>query len=515
MIFQFFIFQKFFHPDPTVERQSGFLRPKINTSTLIGNTISVPYFHVISDNKDLTIKPTFSTEKPNIFNKTNFFQTEYRQENKNSSIIADFGFVNNFKSKYSNKQKNILHLFAKNNIDLKLDQFKKSQMSIFVEKTNKDTYLKIFDNYLMNNSVKPKNNNILLSGINLELINEKFQFETGFSSYEDLNKRQNDRYQFVLPYYQFNSTFNEKFGKIEFSSNGNNTLQNTNNLRTRIINDININSNDLINSELGLKSNINFYIKNVNTTAKEDETYKSSAQSEIMNIIEINTSYPLKKNTKNIQELLTPKLSLRINPSDMKNHSNFDRKINTNNIFSIDRLALEDSLESGKSVTAGLDYSRKNNLDEEFNAKIATVLRDKREDAVPKQTSLNEKNSYLFSSINYQKKDLLNLEYNLATDNNLKDLVYHDIGVSLSLNNFVTDFNFLQENAEVGTAHILENKTTFNFDENNFISFRTRRNEELNLTEYYDLIYEYKYDCLIAGLKYNKTYYQDRDLEPS
>ena len=65
----------------------------------------------------------------------------------------------------------------------------------------------------------------------------------------------------------------------------------------------------------------------MNTTAKEDETYKSSAQSEIMNIIEINTSYPLKKNTKNIQELLTPKLSLRINPSDMKNHSNFDRKL--------------------------------------------------------------------------------------------------------------------------------------------------------------------------------------------
>ena len=33
------------------------------------------------------------------------------------------------------------------------------------------------------------------------------------------------------------------------------------------------------------------------------------------------------------------------------------------------------------------------------------------------------------------------------------------------------------------------------------------------MTEYYDLIYEYKNDCLIAGVKYNKTYYQDRDLE--
>ena len=50
---------------------------------------------------------------------------------------------------------------------------------------------------------------------------------------------------------------------------------------------------------------------------------------------------------------------------------------------------------------------------------------------------------------------------------------------------------------------------------NKFISFKTRENGEIDLTEYYDLIYEYKNDCLIAGVKYNKTYYQDRDLEPT
>ena len=47
------------------------------------------------------------------------------------------------------------------------------------------------------------------------------------------------------------------------------------------------------------------------------------------------------------------------------------------------------------------------------------------------------------------------------------------------------------------------------------MSFKARRNKEINLTEYYDLIYEYKNDCLIAGLKFKKTFYQDRDLEPS
>ena len=85
----------------------------------------------------------------------------------------------------------------------------------------------------------------------------------------------------------------------------------------------------------------------------------------------------------------------------------------------------------------------------------------------------------------------------------------------ISKNNFITTFNYIEENGAIGSSNILENTTTLNFDEKNFISFRTRKNREIDLTEYYDLIYEYKNDCLVAGIKYNKTYYTDRDLEPT
>ena len=34
------------------------------------------------------------------------------------------------------------------------------------------------------------------------------------------------------------------------------------------------------------------------------------------------------------------------------------------------------------------------------------------------------------------------------------------------------------------------------------------------MTEYYNLIYEYKNDCLIASLEYDKDYYTDADLKP-
>ena len=53
------------------------------------------------------------------------------------------------------------------------------------------------------------------------------------------------------------------------------------------------------------------------------------------------------------------------------------------------------------------------------------------------------------------------------------------------------------------------------FDENNFLTFKTRRNRKISLTEYYDLVYEYKSDCLTAGIKYKKSYYQDGDIKPT
>ena len=67
----------------------------------------------------------------------------------------------------------------------------------------------------------------------------------------------------------------------------------------------------------------------------------------------------------------------------------------------------------------------------------------------------------------------------------------------------------------MGDANIIENSFGYSIDESNNLSFKTRRNRKLNLTEYYDLVYEYKNDCLTAGIIYKKTYYEDRDLKPT
>ena len=107
------------------------------------------------------------------------------------------------------------------------------------------------------------------------------------------------------------------------------------------------------------------------------------------------------------------------------------------------------------------------------------------------------------------------IDYNFAIDNDLTTFENNSVNVKFSLNNLITEFNFNESNGEMGDSNVISNKTLYKIDENNYFTFETRRNRKISLTEYYDLVYEYKNDCLTAGVKYRKTYYSDRDAKPS
>ena len=91
--------------------------------------------------------------------------------------------------------------------------------------------------------------------------------------------------------------------------------------------------------------------------AKNDSLYKSSPQLNLMSLLEVNSKIPMEKNTSLTNKSLTPRVSLKVNPQDMKDFSSTDRNIDINNIFGINRLGLNETLESGASLTLGLDYN--------------------------------------------------------------------------------------------------------------------------------------------------------------
>ena len=504
-------FPKFFHPGPSVKRQSGFLVPYINNSNVLGSSIQIPYFQVLSDNKDFTFKPT-------IFDKDIFMlQNEYRQKNKNSYFVADFNIVDGYQSKKSNEKNTLSHLFSKYELDLNYESFIKSSLDISYQKVNNDTYLKVFDTNIVNTDLKPDNFETLSSHIDLNLENEKFSLNTGFTAYENLSKQNSDRYQYVLPYYDFSkSIFSNDFGFLNFTSQGDNILKDTNSLRSRMINNLNIQSNDFF-SKNGIRNNFNYYLKNTITAGKNNIEYDSSPNIKFMSIFEFISSYPLIDINENYTNYINPKISLRINPSSMKSYKNKNRQINNDNLFNIDRLGLIDTLESGQNLTLGLEYKKENinDINKYFEFKLGKVLRTKSNENIPSNSTLDKKNSNYFGKLTNNLNSQVNLNYEFSINHDLNKIQYNSFGTSITKDNFSTKFNYIEEGGVIGSTNILENVTTFNFNKQNFVTFKARENREIDLTEYYDLVYEYKNDCLIAGIKYNKTYYKDRDLEPT
>ena len=212
-------------------------------------------------------------------------------------------------------------------------------MFLNLEKVTNDTYLKIFDTTFNKSttSLKPNDNNKLSSELKFVLNHENYNLTTGFQAYENLQKLKSDRYQYVLPYYDLNKTLFPNFmnGSINLSSTGSNDLNNTNQLKTRVTNNLSYSSIDFI-SKSGFKNNFNISLKNLNSVGKNVSKYKNSPQIELSSLFEANTSIPLRKKTNKSLNSLTPKISIRANPGDMKNHNDSERTINTDNIFSID-----------------------------------------------------------------------------------------------------------------------------------------------------------------------------------
>ena len=517
-----FYFPKFFHPDPTVNRQSGFLRPQLNRSKILGTSFYLPYYHVISDNKDYTFKPQ-------IFDSDiKMFQNEYRQVNKDSKFVAEFGITKGYQSSIIGSSRNSIgHFFSKFEKKLNLKNYLTSDLNVYLESVTNDTFLNVFKNNFIKSSIKPSSNNTLKSGFEIILDHEDFNFDTGMQVYETLSGSESDRYEYNFPHYSYSTSFDNNLfnGIFDFSSSGSNVLNNTNISKTTINNSLKYSSIDYF-SNLGFKSDFGLYFMNLNTTGKNHSVYKSSLQSQLMSIFEVRSEFPLIKQSEKFNERITPLLSFRLNPGQMKKLA--ARTVNVDNIFSINRLGVSEAYEKGKSLTLGLNYRKdkysnnisddSNNLDEiekYFEIKLAGVLRDVEEDKISASSTLNRKASNLFGSITNKMSEKVQIDYNFAIDNDLTTFENNSVNLKFSLNNIITEFNFNESNGEMGDSNVVSNKTLYKIDDNNYFTFETRRNRKISLTEYYDLVYEYKNDCLTAGVKYRKTYYSDRDAKPS
>tara|TARA_B100000767_G_scaffold52665_2_gene48135 strand:- start:319 stop:2988 length:2670 start_codon:yes stop_codon:yes gene_type:complete len=514
-------FPKFFHPAAGVKRQTGLLKPEIGDHDKLGDSLYLPYFFVISDTKDMTLKPRLFNDDKIIL------QNEYRQITENSLTLIDASITKGHNSSDLDKGDSRSHFFANTKIDLDFEKFINSDLEINFEKVSNDNYLKLFD--FIKSPLWMTNRDTLNSHVSLNLEHENYDFTSSFMLYEALSGRNSDRYSYVLPKYFFSKNFflDNINGDFIFTSTGDNLINQTNVTTTKVNNNLTYTSPTTY-SPNGIKKNFLLKVKNSNSMSNNDVRYKNKPQSEITSAYFYNASYPFEKKIEDGINTFIPKLSLRLSPHNMKNDNDSSRRIDAGNVYSPERTGI---FEEGESLTLGFEFKKEkinkknklnhSNLDQQiaeineyFNFRLATNLRLKKEENISKDSTLGETASNIFGDIMLKPNEEITLGYNFSLTDDLNTFEYSALSVGYLSENFTTTFNYLEEAGVLGDTNVIANKTKINFNNFNTLSFSTRRNRTINLTEYYDVVYEYKNDCLIAGIKYRKDYYKDLDIIP-
>lgn len=512
-----FFLPYFSHPDPSVKRKSGFLTPIYSSSDNLGKALNIPYFYAISNSRDMTFNPRIYSKNPKENGSIENFilQSEYKQAFENSNLIADFSY-----NKDKNKKTNT-HAIINLSGDIG-DVEDNTTYTLELQNVTNDNYLKIHDfsgvvetNPLVS-SINPSSLNSFFS------INKEFDDNTELSSsirmYEDLTvSNNNDRYQYIFPDFSFykNIGLNENYhGNFIFNSNGYQKNYNTNIYEAQVNNTFSFESFDFF-SKNGFKSNYNLLLKNFNTYSENSSTFNKNNDHELFSTLSLNTEFPLKKEMKNTTNYLKPKIQLKFSPTNGKDISSEAIRLSYDNLFSSNRIGRDDMVEEGKSFTIGLEFEKLNTKNQKllgFN--IGNIIKDKKNSSMPSKAKLNQTRSDIVGNVFYEPSSLFRIDYNFSLDRDLDFSNYDAIGTRIGANKFVTSFNYITENHELGNSETITNDTKLEFTNEHSLKFNTAKDLKTDFTQYYNLSYEYETDCLFLSFQYQKKFFRKEDLVP-
>ncbi len=483
-------FPYFFHPDPSVERQSGFLFPQFINSSNLGFSTQIPYFKAIDIDRDITLSPRVYS------NNNLFIQSEYRQVFKNSKLITDLSL--------NKKDSTSTHFFGS-----LLGEFENSFYEMKIQTVSNKDYLKKYQI----SSPLISDRGVLNSFLYYEKNTDNYNFSTNFNIIEDLSKSKSDRYEYEFPNYKLTKEIYSKnnfFNEFHLNSQGNYKKFNTNVDEAEIVNDfIFIQNKEDISRNL--QTDLSFLVRNINTYGNLSDKYKDKDDYRFINSFLLNLKYPLFKKLENSESYLTPIASLRYSPNKGLNLKNEKQILRYEDLFQLDRINNK-TTESGGSITVGMEYKNIEKNNDNIQLGIGINFRENEDNDIPDSLSLGQKTSDIIGYSGINITDNLSFKYNFSIDQNLSGTNYSLISLNYNHNLFKTSFEYMEKSQNIGDESYLKNYTELVVDKRNSLVFETNRNIDKNLTDYYDLIYKYKNDCLEASIVYNKQFYNEESI---
>lgn len=527
------------HPDPTVKRRTGLLPPIFGSDSQLGFLIKQPYFITLGPDKDLTLEPMITTKERGALS------AEYRQRLQNGAFTSTASFTR-VKRKDDDgndtaQEQNRGHILAVGRYDI--DQtwragFKGGWVT-------DDTYFRRYrinpDIQLAGMSTQEK---ALTSAISPDQTLTSTGFIEGFSgrqyaalrAYHFQGLRQDDDYNktpIVVPYADYNVISEPlgRWGRWTLDSNmmALTRIEGTDSRRLSMRTGWELPRTNQLGQVFTFGASLQTDIYNVNAVAADPNqpgNRFSGVTGRAFPQVSLDWRYPFVRELGNVRHVIEPRVALIAAPSfgnsdRIPNEDSQDFEFDDTNLFSRDRFAGIDRVDTGSRLVYGLDnafYGDGGGRSEIF---LGGSYSPQRNDDFPNGSGVEEKLSDVVGRIRLEPADYLSMLYRfrLGTQQFKAKRSEVTTRVGPEAVNFGVGYVFFDDTSatrELGTREELTVAVRSRVTENWSLLGRYRYNfEPFGTPIEFGGAVTYQDECFLLTTDFSRSFTSDRDVRAS
>ena len=510
----------FSHPDPTVKRESGFLPPTLSSlGGDIGSTVKIPYFYPISTAADFTVSPVYYLKQNPLL------LGEYREKFNNGDLSLEGGFTQGYKEvTITNTEGSRHHIYGNLDLNFNAKILDQTNIKTKVQRVSNPTYLRVnkinsSDDGFKKNLIKENDtqltNEIIANSFGK---NENLSFKTAI--YQDISSsKPSDQYSYMLPEISYSRYSLFENNNLSFNSIIKNQNTNTNQNKSSFVNNLDYSTSEFYNSSLGIGYKFLTKINNINYYS-DYKAPNENLNNQINPVVGLDTSMPFAKINKESEQYIVPRILTRYAPGKMTNATLNDTTLNTDNIFSINRMNSDELIEKDLSFNLGADWmwqeKKINNKEpEKAIVSLGQVLKFNKDLDMPTKSSLQNRSSDIVSKINYLSPKNFDISLKSTFNNQFNHIYYNDLSIKKEIASGNINFNFYEKNSHVGNEKYAKANLTSYLTDSVKLKLESDRNLKTDTTNAHKLGIESENECIRYGFFIQKTYSSDKDLKPA
>ncbi len=497
----------FSHPDPTVKRRTGLLFPSFGSSSDLGFVLRTPYFIDINPWQDMTLTPIYTSKEGPVLG------AEYRHRFIRGELNLAGSITNDSDSKTRG------HIDADGRIDLN----RSWRAGFDIERSSDDTYLRRYD--FPSTSDKTLTSRIYAEGFrkrNYMLVNG-YAFQ-GLQEEDDPGET-----PLVLPMVEYHHVGEPgRFGsrtRLDASIVSLNRNEGTDTSRLSVTAGWDLPyvapKGDIYTLSASVRGDA-YHVDELERTGKSDF---SGFSERLLYEIGLHWRYPLAKSHTNALQVFEPMASVIVspyggNPDTIPNEDSQDFEFDDTNLFSSNRFPGLDRVEGGPRMNYGMRWGIYGLGGGHTSFLVGQSVRLRKDDTFAEGSGLEDHLSDIVARAEVSPGEHFDLTYKTRLDKENFSFKRNEVSLTagpeaLRLSSsyvyfdkqdsseFSTSREELRSNATAQLNRFWRTSGSFVYD----LEADESRSLGLNMT--------YEDECLIFETRLDRTFYEDRDVEPS